>query len=238
MEKKEKILVVDDEVRMRKLVGDFLVSNGFEIVEAGDGEEALKVFESDKNIKLVILDVMMPKLDGYKTLEEIRKTSKVPVVLLTAKGEENDQIKGFMSGADDYVQKPFSPKILVARINAILRRNDTTNQNIESGGILIDKSSHQVYVDGKPVDFSFKEFELIDYLMENEGKALTRENILSAVWKFDYFGDARTIDTHIKKVRAKLGKAGDAIKTLWGYGYKFEVDKTQLKEKKVVKKKK
>ncbi len=234
MKKREKILVVDDEARIRKLIGDFLTGSGFDVTEAGDGEEALKKFKTDKDIKLIVLDVMMPKLDGYMTLEEIRKTSRVPVVLLTAKGEENDQIRGFEAGADDYVQKPFSPKILVARINAILKRNEESDENVESGGILIDKASHQVYVDGKPVDFSFKEFELIDYLMENEGIALTREKILSSVWNFDYFGDARTVDTHIKKVRAKLGKRGDAIKTLWGYGYKFEA----LENKKDTKKKK
>lgn len=234
MKKREKILVVDDEARIRKLIGDFLTGSGFDVTEAGDGEEALKKFKTDKDIKLIVLDVMMPKLDGYMTLEEIRKTSRVPVVLLTAKGEENDQIRGFEAGADDYVQKPFSPKILVARINAILKRNEESDENVESGGILIDKASHQVYVDGKPVDFSFKEFEPIDYLMENEGIALTREKILSSVWNFDYFGDARTVDTHIKKVRAKLGKRGDAIKTLWGYGYKFEA----LEDKKDTKKKK
>lgn len=236
MSKKEKILVVDDETRMRKLISDFLVSNDFEVIEASDGEEALDIFFKNKGISLVILDVMMPKLDGYETLKAIRNESKVPVILLTAKGEENDQIKGFMSGADDYIQKPFSPKILIARINAILRRNDTSNEVIEASGIKIDKSSHQIYVDDKPVEFSFKEFELIDYLVENKGIALTREKILNAVWNFDYYGDARTVDTHIKKVRAKLGKRGDAIKTLWGYGYKFEVEDD--KKKKLTKKKK
>ena len=234
MNKKAKILIVDDETRMRKLIGDFLVANDFDIVEAADGEEALKVFYETKGISLIVLDVMMPKLDGYDTLKMIRKDSKVPVVMLTAKGEENDQIKGFQAGADDYVQKPFSPKILVARINAILKRNDTSNENVEIGGIKIDKTAHQVFVDDKPVDFSFKEFELIDYLIENKGIALTREKILNAVWNFDYYGDARTVDTHIKKVRAKLGKKGDYIKTLWGFGYKFECedDKKASKKKK------
>lgn len=233
MSKKEKILVVDDETRMRKLIGDFLINNDFEIVEAQDGEEALKVFYSTKGISLIVLDVMMPKLDGYETLKAIRKDSKVPVIMLTAKGEENDQLKGFVSGADDYVQKPFSPKVLVARINAILKRNDKTNMSVEVAGIKIDKTAHQVYVDGKPIDFSFKEFELIDYLIENKGIALTREKILNAVWNFDYFGDARTVDTHIKKVRAKLGKKGDMIKTLWGFGYKFEdeEEKKNIKQK-------
>ena len=234
MNKKDKILIVDDETRMRKLIGDFLVANDFDIVEAADGEEALKVFYETKGISLIVLDVMMPKLDGYDTLKMIRKDSKVPVVMLTAKGEENDQIKGFQAGADDYVQKPFSPKVLVARINAILKRNDTSNENVEIGGIKIDKTAHQVFVDDKPVDFSFKEFELIDYLIENKGIALTREKILNAVWNFDYYGDARTVDTHIKKVRAKLGKKGDYIKTLWGFGYKFEYedDKKASKKKK------
>lgn len=236
MEKKEKILIVDDEARMRKLIGDFLINNNFDIVEAGDGEEALKVFNEVSDIKLIILDVMMPKLDGYETLKAIRKNSKVPVILLTARGEENDQMKGFMSGADDYIQKPFSPKILVARINAILRRNNQTTDVKEVGGIKIDKTSHQIFVDDKPVEFTFKEFELIDYLIENAGIALTREKILNAVWNFDYFGDARTVDTHIKKVRAKLGKHGDAIKTLWGFGYKFEIEDTKNSKKSKVKK--
>ena len=230
MDKKDKILVVDDEARMRKLIGDFLTASNFDVVEASNGEEALKVFNSTKGIDLVILDVMMPKLDGYDTLKEIRKESKVPVVMLTAKGEENDQVKGFVSGADDYVQKPFSPKVLIARINAILRRNDTVSQIVEMAGIKIDKVAHQVFVDGKPVDFSFKEFELLDYLMSNKGIALTREKILNSVWNFDYYGDARTVDTHIKKVRAKLGKRGDAIKTLWGLGYKFEFEEEKKKK--------
>ena len=181
MDKKDKILIVDDEARMRKLIGDFLVNNNYDIVEAVDGEDALKVFYSTKGISLIILDVMMPKLDGYEVLNNIRKDSKVPIILLTAKGEENDQLKGFVSGADDYIQKPFSPKILVARIKAILRRNDKSNMNVEIGGIKIDKTAHQVYIDDKPVDFSFKEFELIDYLIENKGIALTREKILNAV---------------------------------------------------------
>ena len=234
MDKKEKILIVDDEARMRKLIGDFLVNNNFDVIEAVDGEDALKVFYSTKGISLIILDVMMPKLDGYEVLKTIRNDSKVPIILLTAKGEENDQLKGFVSGADDYIQKPFSPKILVARINAVLRRNDTSSEKVEIGGILIDKTAHQVFVDEKLVEFSFKEFELIDYLIENKGIALTREKILNAVWNFDYYGDARTVDTHIKKVRAKLGKKGDYIKTLWGFGYKFECDD----DKKAGKKKK
>lgn len=234
MNKKDKILIVDDESRMRKLIGDFLVNNNFDIVEAVDGEDALKVFYSTKGIDLIILDVMMPKMDGYEVLKTIRNDSKVPIILLTAKGEENDQLKGFISGADDYIQKPFSPKILVARINAVLRRNETNNDKVEIGGITIDKTAHQVFVDDKPVEFSFKEFELIDYLIENKGIALTREKILNAVWNFDYYGDARTVDTHIKKVRAKLGKKGDLIKTLWGFGYKFECedDKKGSKKKK------
>lgn len=232
MDKKEKILVVDDEARMRKLIGDFLTNSNFEVLEANNGEEALDVFYATKGISLIILDVMMPKLDGYETLKAIRKDSKVPVVMLTAKGEENDQIKGFVSGADDYVQKPFSPKVLIARINAILRRNESDTQVVEIGGIKIDKTAHQVFVDNEAVEFSFKEFELLDYLIENKGIALTREKILNAVWNFDYYGDARTVDTHIKKVRAKLGKRGEYIKTLWGFGYKFEVTEDKKKAKK------
>lgn len=222
---KQKILVVDDETRMRKLIGDFLVSSDFEVIEAVDGEDALKVYGENKDTALIILDVMMPNLDGFETLKIIREESKVPVILLTAKGEENDQVKGFKSGADDYVQKPFSPKVLIARINAILKRNDKQNEIVESYGIKIDKLAHQVYIDDKPVDFSFKEFELLDYLIANKGIALTREKILNAVWNFDYYGDARTVDTHIKKVRQKMGKLGEHIKTLWGYGYKYEPDK-------------
>ena len=232
MDKKDKILVVDDEARMRKLIGDFLTASGFDFVEASNGEEALKVFYATKGISLIILDVMMPKLDGYETLKAIREDSKVPVIMLTAKGEENDQLKGFVSGADDYVQKPFSPKVLIARINAILRRNESETKEVEIGGIKIDKTAHQVFVDDKPVEFSFKEFELLDYLIENKGIALTREKILNAVWNFDYYGDARTVDTHIKKVRAKLGKRGEYIKTLWGFGYKFECDEDKKKTKK------
>lgn len=234
MENKDLILVVDDETRMRKLIKDFLIASNFEVIEAGDGEEAVRIIHEKNNIKLVIMDVMMPKLDGYEALKEIRKDSQVPVIMLTAKGQENDQIKGFQAGADDYVQKPFSPKILIARINAILKRNDTSSKVIEMSGIKIDNVAHQVFVDNEPIDFSFKEFELLEYLMLNKGIALTREKILNAVWNFDYYGDARTVDTHIKKVRAKLGKAGDAIKTLWGFGYKFE----EIKLTKSVKSKK
>lgn len=232
MDKKDKILIVDDETRMRKLIGDFLINSNFEVLEASDGEEAINIFYTTKDISLVILDVMMPKIDGYEVLKTIRKDSKVPIIMLTAKSEENDQVKGFVAGADDYVQKPFSPKILIARINAILRRNDTSSLTIEAGGIRIDKTAHQVFVDNKPVVFSSKEFELLDYLIENKGIALTREKMLNAVWNFDYYGDARTVDTHIKKVRAKLGKKGDYIKTLWGFGYKFECDEDKKLHKK------
>ena len=232
MDKKDKILIVDDETRMRKLIGDFLINSNFEVLEASDGEEAISIFYTTKDISLVILDVMMPKIDGYEVLKTIRKDSKVPIIMLTAKSEENDQVKGFVAGADDYVQKPFSPKILIARINAILRRNDTSSLTIEAGGIRIDKTAHQVFVDNKPVVFSSKEFELLDYLIENKGIALTREKMLNAVWNFDYYGDARTVDTHIKKVRAKLGKKGDYIKTLWGFGYKFEYEEDKKLHKK------
>ena len=225
--KSEKILVVDDEPKLRKLVGDFLIKEGYEIEEAGDGEEALDKFLKNKEkYSLIILDVMMPKMDGWETLEAIRADSSIPVVMLTAKGEEADEVKGFKTGANDYVQKPFSPRILIARINAILNRSTAQKEkDLVKGIIKVDKMAHQVFVDEKEIELSFKEFELLTYLMENEGIALTREKLLSGVWDYDYFGDSRTIDTHIKKLRAKLGdKAGEYIKTIWGMGYKFKVE--------------
>lgn len=225
--KNEKILVVDDEPKLRKLVGDFLIKEGYEIEEAGDGEEALNKFLKNKEkYSLIILDVMMPKMDGWETLEGIRSESNIPVVMLTAKGEEADEVKGFKTGANDYVQKPFSPRILIARINAILNRREAEKEkDLVKGIIKVDKMAHQVFVSDKEIELSFKEFELLTYLMENEGIALTREKLLSGVWDYDYFGDSRTIDTHIKKLRAKLGdKAGEYIKTIWGMGYKFKVD--------------
>ncbi len=220
-----KILVVDDESRMRKLVRDFLVKKDYEVIEAGDGQEALDIFFEEKEIALVILDVMMPKLDGYQVLKEIREYSKVPVIMLTAKGEERDELQGFEFGADEYISKPFSPKILSARVDAILRRSNALQegQKLEKGGIVLDESAHLVTIDGKAVELSFKEFELLAYFMENAGIALSREKILNNVWNYDYFGDARTIDTHVKKLRAKMGDKGDLIKTIWGMGYKFEV---------------
>ena len=220
-----KILVVDDESRMRKLVRDFLVKKDFEVLEAGNGEEALDIFYATKDIALLILDVMMPKMDGWEVCRTIRKYSQVPIIMLTARGEEQDELQGFSLGVDEYISKPFSPKILVARVEAILRRSSTMSQEvIDVGGIHIDKSAHQVLVDGKNVDLSYKEFELITYFAENQGIALSREKILNNVWNYDYFGDARTIDTHVKKLRSKLGDKGDYIKTIWGMGYKFEVD--------------
>ena len=225
--KGEKILVVDDEPKLRKLVSDFLIKEGYEIEEAGDGEEALNKFLKNKEkYSLIILDVMMPKMDGWETLEEIRSESNIPVVMLTAKAEEADEVKGFKTGANDYVQKPFSPRILMARINAILNRSSAQKEkDLVKGIIKVDKMAHQVFVNEKEIELSFKEFELLTYLMENEGIALTREKLLSGVWDYDYFGDSRTIDTHIKKLRAKLGdKAGEYIKTIWGMGYKFKVD--------------
>ena len=220
-----KILVVDDEARMRKLVKDFLTNKGFAVIEAGDGEEAVDVFFAQKDIALVLLDVMMPKMDGWEVCRTIRKYSQVPIIMLTARGEEQDELQGFSLGVDEYISKPFSPKILVARVEAILRRSSTMSQEvIDVGGIHIDKSAHQVLVDGKNVDLSYKEFELITYFAENQGIALSREKILNNVWNYDYFGDARTIDTHVKKLRSKLGDKGDYIKTIWGMGYKFEVD--------------
>lgn len=223
---KLKILVVDDESRMRKLVRDFLVKHNFEVIEAGDGEEALDKFYDDKEIALIILDVMMPKINGWDVCKEIRETSKVPVIMLTARGEESDELQGFDIGADEYISKPFSPKILVARVEAILRRAGKKGEDeiIEIGGITIDRLAHQVSVDGKELELSYKEFELLTYFAENKGIALSREKILNHVWNYDYFGDARTIDTHVKKLRSKLGSKGECIKTIWGMGYKFEVE--------------
>lgn len=220
-----KILVVDDESRMRKLVSDFLTKAGFDVVEAGDGMEAVDKFFADKTISLIILDVMMPKMDGWEVCREIRQYSKIPIIMLTARSDERDELQGFELGGDEYISKPFSPKILVARVEAILRRSvQTANTDvIEEGGIRIDRSAHIVSIDGAPVELSFKEFELLTYFLENKGIALSRENILNNVWNYDYFGDARTIDTHVKKLRAKLGEKGDLIKTIWGMGYKFEV---------------
>lgn len=225
MDEKLKILVVDDESRMRKLVRDFLVRGGYEVLEAGDGEEALDVFYGTKDIALLILDVMMPKMDGWEVCREIRKESKVPIIMLTAKGEEADELMGFDLGVDEYISKPFSPKILVARVGAILRRAGKTGETAEikkAGKLVLDKTAHEVTIDGKPVELSFKEFELLDYFLDNQGIALSRERILNSVWNYDYFGDARTIDTHVKKLRSKLGDCGDYIKTVWGLGYKFE----------------
>lgn len=222
----QKILVVDDEIRMRKLVHDFLAKAGYQVLEAGDGAEAIDVFLAHKDISLVILDVMMPRMDGYEALKEIRTYSRIPVVMLTAKGEERDELKGFELGVDEYISKPFSPKILVARIQALLRRNQENameNNIMEAGIISLNKAAHTVTIENKPVELSFKEFELLTYFMENKGIALSREKILNNVWNYDYFGDARTIDTHVKKLRSKLGPAaGDYIKTVWGMGYKFE----------------
>ncbi len=219
-----RVLVVDDEERMRKLVHDFLQRQGYQVLEAGDGEEALQVFFEEKNIALVILDVMMPKMDGFQVLKEIRQYSDVPVIMLTAKGEEQDELQGFKLGVDEYITKPFSPKILVARVENILRRYHLVNSDvITAGAIEIDQKAHVVKVDGEAVELSFKEFELLTYFVENQGIALSREKILNNVWNYDYFGDARTIDTHVKKLRSKLGKREDYIRTVWGIGYKFEV---------------
>ena len=221
---KLKILVVDDESRMRKLVRDFLVKQNFDVLEAGDGEEAVDIFFREKDIALIILDVMMLKMDGWQVCREIRAYSKVPIIMLTAKSDERDELQGFDLGVDEYITKPFSPKILVARVEAILRRSNLlTNEDIISaGGIELNKSAHQVKIDGKDIELSFKEFELLAYFMENQGIALSREKILNNVWNYDYFGDARTIDTHVKKLRSKLGEKGELIKTIWGMGYKFE----------------
>ncbi len=224
MERK-KILIVDDEARMRKLIRDFLTMKEFLVVEAENGEQAVEMFFADKNIDMVILDVMMPVMDGYQACKMIREYSQVPIVMLTAKSEERDELQGFACGADEYISKPFSPKILVARVEAILRRSGgEADVALEAGGIRVDKSAHEVTVDGERVDLSFKEFELLCYFLENRGIALSREKILNHVWNYDYFGDARTIDTHVKKLRSKMGTKGEYIKTIWGMGYKFEVD--------------
>ena len=220
-----KILVVDDESRMRKLVKDFLTKKNFQVLEAGDGEEAMDIFYEEKDIALIILDVMMPKMDGWEVCREIRKNSKVPIIMLTARSDERDELLGFDLGVDEYISKPFSPKILVARVEAILRRTGqgSAEDVLSAGGIVIDKAAHLATVDGKTMDLSFKEFELLTYFLENEGIALSREKILNSVWTYDYFGDARTIDTHVKKLRSKMGDKGEYIKTVWGMGYKFEV---------------
>jgi DNA-binding response OmpR family regulator len=221
-----KILIVDDESRMRKLVRDFLVREDYTVLEAADGEEALGIFYREKDIGLILLDVMMPKRDGWDVCREIRETSKVPIIMLTARGDEVDELNGFNLGVDEYITKPFSPKILVARVGAILRRSGVSaevSDLLSAGGIVIDKMAHIVTVDGQPIDLSVKEFELLEYLLENQGIALSREKILNHVWNYDYFGDARTIDTHVKKLRAKIGPKGSYIKTIWGLGYKFDV---------------
>ena len=226
MSDKIKILVVDDESRMRKLVRDFLEREGYQVLEAGNGLEAMELFYEEKDIALLILDVMMPKMDGWQVCREIRQSSKVPIIMLTARSDEKDELQGFELGVDEYISKPFSPKILVARVEAILRRTGKSQQDgevLEVGGIRLDKAAHMVEIDGKSVDLSYKEFELLAYFLENKGIALSREKILNNVWNYDYFGDARTIDTHVKKLRSKLGEKGELIKTIWGMGYKLEV---------------
>lgn len=217
-----KVLVVDDEIRMRKLINDFLSAKGFTVIEAADGEEAVDKFCAEKDIALILLDVMMPKMNGWEVLKTIRKISRVPIIMLTARGEEQDELQGFQLGVDEYISKPFSPKILTARVDAILRRTHQDSETIRCGNIELDRAGHAVKAFGKPVELSYKEFELLDYFMQNRGIALSREKILNNVWDYDYFGDARTIDTHVKKLRAKLGEAGEQIKTIWGMGYKFE----------------
>jgi DNA-binding response OmpR family regulator len=222
---KLKILVVDDESRMRKLVKDFLVRKNYDVIEAENGEQAIDIFFSKKDISLIILDVMMPKMDGWQVCREVRQYSKVPIIMLTAKSDEKDELLGFDLGVDEYISKPFSPKILVARVEAVLRRTTASEDEfIEAGGIVLDKSAHQVKIDGLEIELSFKEYELLTYFVTNQGVALSREKILNNVWNYDYFGDARTIDTHVKKLRSKMGPKGDFIKTIWGLGYKFEVD--------------
>jgi len=219
-----KVMVVDDESRMRKLVRDFLKYENFQVLEAADGLEAIEKFYADPEIELIILDVMMPKMDGWQVCREIRQHSKVPIIMLTARGGENDELRGFEIGADEYISTPFSPKILMARVQALLRRsrNVDTEEKISVAGIVIDKAAHTVVIGDKDIELSFKEFELLTYFLENAGIALSREKILNHVWNYDYFGDARTIDTHVKKLRSKLGDKGECIRTIWGMGYKFE----------------
>ncbi len=221
-----KILVVDDESRMRKLVKDFLKKKDFDVLEAANGEEAIDIFFRDKDISLIILDVMMPRMDGWEVVKEIRQYSKVPIIMLTAKSDESDELLGFDLGVDEYISKPFSPKILVARVEAILRRTNSVKggEVLKAGDIELDISAHEVKINGERIELSFKEFELLNYFVVNQGVALSREKILNNVWNYDYFGDARTIDTHVKKLRSKLGKRGEYIKTIWGMGYKFEVE--------------
>ena len=221
---KLKVLVVDDEARMRKLVKDFLQRQDYLVIEAENGEQAVDIFFEEKDIALILLDVMMPKMDGWQVTREIRQFSKVPIIMLTARADERDEPLGFELGVDEYISKPFSPKILVARVNAVLRRSGKGDAEdvLDVGGIRVDKSAHQVTVEGKSIDLSFKEFELLQYFIENTGIALSREKILNAVWNYDYFGDARTIDTHVKKLRSKLGEKGEYIRTIWGMGYKFD----------------
>lgn len=231
---KIKILVVDDESRMRKLVRDFLVRNNYEVIEAEDGARAIDLFFEEKDISLILLDVMMPKMDGWQVCREIREYSKVPIIMLTAKSDEKDELQGFQLGVDEYIVKPFSPKILVARVEAVLRRTASaagSDEVLSAGRIKVDKMAHIVYVDDRQIDLSYKEFELLTYFMENAGIALSREVILNHVWNYDYFGDARTIDTHVKKLRSKLGEQGNYIKTIWGMGYKFEVENEALHQK-------
>ncbi len=221
---KHKILVVDDESRMRKLISDFLIKNNYDVKEAEDGEQAVDMFCADKDIDLIILDVMMPKMDGWQVCREIRKISAVPIVMLTARSDEQDELKGFELGVDEYISKPFSPKILMARVDAVFRRTGATEEEIiDIGGIVVNKAAHTVTIDNELIEVSHKEFELLTYFMENKGIALSREKILNNVWNYDYFGDARTIDTHVKKLRSKMGDRGDYIRTVWGMGYKFEV---------------
>ena len=223
---KTKILVVDDESRMRKLIRDFLEREGYQILEAADGIDAMDIFYENRDIALMILDVMMPRMDGWAVCREVRQNSTMPIVMLTARSEERDELKGFELGVDEYIAKPFSPKILVARVNALLKRAGgvSAEGHMSAGGIEINKAAHLVQIDGQEVELSVKEFELLVYFIENQKIALTREKILNNVWNYDYFGDARTIDTHVKKLRSKLGDKGNCIKTIWGMGYKFEVE--------------
>ena len=220
-----RILIAEDDPSTARLLTAILKREGFEPLTAADGVQALEMLDHN-HIDLLLCDVMMPRMDGWQVVKEIREYSRVPIIMLTARGEERDELAGFELGVDEYISKPFSPKILVARVEAILRRSGvkTASEILTAGGIELDKTAHQVKVEGNPLDLSYKEFELLSYFMENRGIALSREKILNNVLNYDYFGDARTIDTHVKKLRSKMGDKGDYIKTIWGMGYKFEVE--------------
>ena len=225
MERK-KILVADDEERIVKLVSDFLTASGYEVIPAADGKEALDRFNADSDISLAVIDIMMPEIDGWAVTREIRKKSDIPIIMLSARSEEFDLLTGFESGIDEYVTKPFSPAVLVKRIEALLKRSSgqpLSGEEIKKG-LVIDDSAFVAYIDGMPLELTLKEFELLSYLYQNSGRVLTRDQLLNAIWGYDYLGDSRTVDSHIARLRTKLGDYGAAhLKTIYGMGYKLEV---------------